>query len=203
MNFKVFNNQKLVPISEAFWTSAFDYASRELQIEHHRADVVCAFIPTDLERKVKFKHFALGATDLHQGGAWFYICTGAPVEGYMVKTFFHEMTHVKQLLMGELIVKPRSYVWKTEKWDKREYSFSPWEIEANEFSKKSYKCFLRREVTRRMQDKNVSAYHPSIRELRSVFAQEDVFRLTRELHREREKQALVASSSRDWLMMAS
>jgi hypothetical protein len=54
-----------------------------------------------------------------------------------------------------------------------------------------------------MQDKNVSAYHPSIRELRSVFAQEDVFRLTRELHREREKQALVASSSRDWLMMAS
>jgi hypothetical protein len=201
MTFTVCNKQTLVPIDKAFWTRAFNYASRELQVEHHRAAVVCFFIPMNLEREVKFKNFALGATDLHQGGAWFYVCTGAPVEGYMVKTFFHEMTHVKQLLMGELVVKPRGYVWKKEKWDKREYAFAPWEIEANAFSTKAYECFLRREATSRMQDKNVNAYHPSIRELHSVFAKEDVFHLTQELHREREKQEF-ASSPHDWLLVA-
>lgn len=208
MTFRVCNKQTLVPIDEAFWDRAFNYASRELQIDCHHAEVVCLFIPLVLERKIKFKHFSLGATGLTETGAMFYVVTAAAnldvPAGYMVKTFFHEMTHVKQMLMGDLIEKARTFVWKGEKWNKREYAFAPWEIEANTFSERLYERFLRREVTRRMQDENVNAYHTSILELRSLFAEEDVFRLTRELHRERDRERdALASSPRDGLMMAS
>jgi hypothetical protein len=45
MKFTVHNKQAAVPIDETFWNRAFDYASRELQIEHHCAKVDCFFIP--------------------------------------------------------------------------------------------------------------------------------------------------------------
>jgi hypothetical protein len=191
MKFEVHNKQETVSIDDAFWNRAFTFASRELQIEHHHAMVACVFIPLDLERTVKFKAFSLGATGLSEDGAWFYVVAAKSLtDGRMVKTFFHELTHVKQLLMGQLINKHRHIVWKEEgkkeeKWDKREYSFAPWETEANAFSDKAYEAFLRREVTRAMADKNVHAYHPAILQLQCMFVQDDVFRLTQELHRER------------------
>jgi hypothetical protein len=195
MNFTIHNKQTTVPIDTTFWNRAFTYAARELQIEHHHATVVCFFIPLPMERKVKFKYFTLGATGLTDVGVMFYVVTAANLmsEGRMVKTFFHEMTHVKQLLMGELINTPRSIVWKGEKWDKREYAFAPWEMEADTFSERSYERFLRREVTRRMQDESVTAYHASVLDLRFVFPQDDVFRLTQELHREREMSQVVTN----------
>jgi hypothetical protein len=152
---------------------------------------------------VRFKHFSFGAAGLTERGAMFYVVAGAHLApaGQMVKTFFHELTHVKQLLMGELIEKRRIVVWRGEKWDKREYAFAPWEVEANRFSDKSYDRFLRREVTRIMADENVHAYNVHAA-LHGVFPDDDVFRLTQELHREREKRAL-ASSPRDCLMVAS
>jgi hypothetical protein len=203
MKFKIQNMQEAVPIDEVFWNRAFNYASRELQIEHHCARVDCYFIPLDLERKVKFKHFNLGATEVTEHGAMFYVVTAKSLtNGSMVKTFFHEMTHVKQLLMRELIQKTRHRVWKGEKWDRREYAFAPWEMEANTFSDNAYETFLRREVTRVMAKESVHAYHPYITKLRSMFPEEEVFRLTQELHRDRERQAIV-SSPRDWIMVGS
>jgi hypothetical protein len=195
MKFTIHNKQTTVLIDTTFWNRAFTYAAKELQIEHHHAQVDCFFIPLPMERKVKFKYFTLGATGLTDVGVMFYVVTAANLvsEGRMVKTFFHEMTHVKQFIMGELINKPRSFVWKGEKWDKREYAFAPWEMEADTFSERSYERFLRREVTRRMQDESVNAYHVSVLDLRFVFPQDDVFRLTQELHREREMSQVVTN----------
>ncbi len=219
MKFTIYNKQNAVSIDEDFWKRAFNYAARELQIEHHHAMVECVFIPVNFERMVKFKTFSLGATDLTEQGAWFYVVTDVPIsanvravqaivadhqrsnEGRMVKTFFHEMAHVKQLLMRELINKPRSIVWKNEKWGRREYAFAPWEQEANTFADRSYDKFLRLEVNRVMQDENVHAYHPAVRQLCVMFSQDEVFRLIQELHKERERQALL-SSGRDWLLVA-
>jgi hypothetical protein len=147
-----------------------------------------------MERAVKFRYFSLGATGLTDLGAMFYVVTeDFQTDGSMVKTFFHEMTHVRQLLMGDLKHKRRNIVWKGENWDKREYAFAPWEKEANAFSDKSYVAFLRREVTRLMRDENVHAYHPSVQRLRHMFPQGDLYRLTQELHRERERQTLALS----------
>lgn len=200
------NKHTVISIDEVFWKRAFNYAARQLNIEHHHATVDCFFIPIDFEKMVKFKYFSLGATSLTEQGAVFYVVTAAhlALTGQMVKTFFHELTHVKQLLMGELVAKrkARSIVWKGEKWDKREYAFAPWEAEANTFSDKSYDRFLRREVTRIMADENAHAYDVHAA-LRGVFPQDDVFQVTRGLHREREKCAPAASSERDWLMLAS
>jgi hypothetical protein len=195
MKFSIRNHQEAVSINETFWNGAFTYASKELNIEHHHAEVVCFFFPMSTERKVKFKLFSLGATGLTDLGAMFYVLSGGPA-GRMIKTFFHEMTHVKQLLMGELVEKPRHRLWKGGQFDKKEYADAPWEKEANAFSDKAYEQFLRREVTRVMADESVHAYHPAILQLRCMFVQDDVFRLTQEVHREREKHAL-ASSPRD------
>jgi hypothetical protein len=193
MKFIIHDEQSAIDVDESFWNRAFNYASRELQIEYHCAEIDCFFIPLNMERAVKFKAFTLGSTGLTDLGAMFYVVTeDFLTDGSMVKTFFHEMTHVRQLLMRDLIPKSRSIVWKGEKWDKREYAFAPWEKEANTFSAKSYDTFLRREVTRLMQDENIHAYHPSVRALRRMFPQDDVFRLTQELHRERESRAFIA-----------
>jgi type IV secretory pathway VirB9-like protein len=72
-------------------------------------------------------------------------------------------------------------------------AFAPWEMEADTFSERSYERFLRREVTRRMQDESVTAYHASVLDLRFVFPQDDVFRLTQELHRKREMSQVVTN----------
>jgi hypothetical protein len=156
MKFTIHNKQKAASIDESFWKRAFNYAATELQIEHLCAEVHCFFIEMKTEREVKFKGgLSLGATGLVEGGAWFYVVSTPGMEcphfpdrdlairassssnrSQMVKTFFHEMTHVKQLLIGELILKPRYWRWKGEKWDRREYSFAPWEVEAQTFSDK-------------------------------------------------------------------
>jgi hypothetical protein len=128
----------------------------------------------------------------------FYIVTERFLtDGRMVMAFFHEMTHVKQLLMRELIVKPRHQVWKGEKWDRREYSFAPWEEEARAFADKAYNNFLRREVTCLMADGTVHAYDPAITKLLAMFPVDDVYRITQELHRERENgQSSIGNQSR-------
>ena len=189
MKFTVYNEQQEVPIAETLWRRAFHYAAGELQIEHHHAHVACFFLPAAAERKMKFKHaFTAGASGLAKDGAVFFVIASKDLEGgRMIKTFFHELTHVKQLLMSELIAKrtARSIEWKGEKWDKQEYAFAPWEIEANAWSAKFYESFLRQEVSRIMKDANNHAYHVRSA-LRLVFPDDDLFRLTQELHRERE-----------------
>jgi hypothetical protein len=110
--------------------------------------------------------------------------------GRIIKTFFHELTHVKQLLMGDLVIKPRHILWqKKEKWDKREYSYTPWEGDARTFSDESYETFLRHEVTRLMADESIHAYHPSMRKLSRIFVPDDVLRVAQELHLKRDKNA--------------
>ena len=51
----------------------------------------------------------------------------------MIKTFFHEMVHVKQYIKGELVsgIGKRPSRWKGKEVDKS-YFESPWEIEAFE-----------------------------------------------------------------------
>jgi hypothetical protein len=211
MKFTIGNKQTTVSIDEDFWKRAFNFAARELQIEHHCAEVDCLFIPMEAERKIKFTGaMSLGATGLAKDGAWFYVVatpganflertfiSGNPRNySQMVKTFFHEMTHVKQLLMGELILKPRCWMWKGEKWDRREYSFAPWEVEAQTFADKAYAKFQQGEVSRVMRDDDVHAYHPSVMQLCHMFPKEEVLCLTQEVYKERERQALL-SSGRD------
>jgi hypothetical protein len=177
MKFTIHNRQKAVSIDDDFWKRAFNYAANELQIGCLHAEVHCVFIEMDMERKTRFKKGTaiLGATNVIEGGAMLYVVASDQMDpkvqyirrglglhdrlkssGQMVTTFFHEMTHVKQLLVEELIVKPRCVMWKGEKWDKREYSFAPWEVEAQTFSDKAYDKFLQREVNRVMQDEEVS-----------------------------------------------
>src|SRR5438874_1629019 len=87
---------------------------------------------------------------------------------------------------SDLINKPRSTIWKGEKWsNRREYSFAPWEIEANERADQLYEGFLRREVIQAMGE-NANAY-TTAHALRFAFPLDDVFRHTQELHRERER----------------
>jgi hypothetical protein len=52
-----------------------------------------------------------------------------------------------------------------------------------------------------MQDEDVHAYHPSVTQLRFMFPQEEVFRLTQNVYKERERQARL-SSGRDWLLVS-
>jgi hypothetical protein len=194
--FTIHTKQNAVSVDADFWKRAFNYAARELHIEHLRAEVACLFIPMDLERKIKFKGgFSLGAAGLLTDGAMFYVVSSTELSstGRMLKTFFHELTHVKQLLMLELILKPRHLEWKGEKWDKREYAFAPWEVEANTFADKACAEFMKREVNRVMKDESVRAYHPSVIALYRMFPQEEVLRLTQDVHKEREKQALLSS----------
>jgi hypothetical protein len=209
MQFTIHNKQNTASIDEEFWKRAFAYAAKELQIEYHSAEVHCLFIEMEMERTVKLNGGAmiLGATALLPVGAGFYVVAtsghsfpqfaGIGVDdhnqGQMIKTFFHEMTHVKQLLVGELIVRPRHRKWKGEKWDNREYSFAPWEVEANAFSDKAYAKFQEREINRVMQDATVHAYHPAVMQLCAMFPKDEVFGLTQKVHEERERQALLSS----------
>jgi len=189
MKFTIYNEQTVVAIDEEIWNRAFNYAVKELQVEYHRAAVTCFFIPFR-DRMIKVKPFTSGGTVLTEQGALFYIVAAKTfTDGRMVKTFFHEMAHVRQLLMGDLIQKPRHTRWKGEKWDKKEYSFAPWEKEAEAFSVKAYDRFLRLEVTTLMADESVHAYHPSMSKLYRIFPQDDVFGVTQEMHRQRESKA--------------
>src|SRR6516162_2285093 len=139
IRFFIHNKQDAVAIDEPLWTRASDYAAKELRIEYHRARVDCLFIPKEVERKVKFKHFSAGASGITPVGAFFYVVAERSLpKGSMIRTFFHEMTHIKQLLMRELKVTPRRYIWKREIWDRREYSCAPWEEEARAFADKAY-----------------------------------------------------------------
>ena len=88
-----------------------------------------------------------GGTKLYDDGL-VIVLFGPKPPGQMIKTFFHEMTHVKQHLVGELIDKPRHRMWKGEKWDNKLYSDAPWEVEARTFSDVAYYKFLRCEVNR-------------------------------------------------------
>jgi hypothetical protein len=180
------NKKVAVYFDEQLWAGALDYALKDLQIEYLRARIDCLFIPVSMERKVKFKYFSAGASGVTPVGAMFYVVAERFLtNGSMVRTFFHEMTHVKQVLMRELIVKPRHFVWKKEKWDRREYSFAPWEEEARAFADKPYLAFLRQQVTRLMADESVHAYHPALLRLKAMYPEDEVYQVTRELHRDR------------------
>jgi hypothetical protein len=130
MNFEIVNGQEQFPIDEAFWKRAFNHGARELEIGHFHASVICCFVVPKAERKIKFTQvFNAGSTGSFEWGACFYVTSPGIEAGQMVRTFFHETTHVKQYLMRELINKPRSKytIWKGEKWDRKEYAFAPWE----------------------------------------------------------------------------
>jgi hypothetical protein len=216
MQFIVSNRQTCISIDDDFWKRAFTFAAKELQIEYHCANVICAFIEMNMERNVINPGvMTLGATIPCDDGIFFYVVAteahpapqfagiGMPDrnQGQMVRTFFHEMTHVKQFLTGELIQKARHRKWKGEKWDNREYSFAPWEVEARAFADKAYDKFQVREVNRVMQDDSVHAYHPSIVQLCFMFPKDEVFHLTQKVCKDRERRALL-SSERDWLLSA-
>jgi hypothetical protein len=185
MIFKLVNKQSDVPVDESFWGRAFNYAARELEIEHFAAGVGCIFIPF---ARTKTQPADVGGTYSCEYGAVFYVKAqqgdkrmavlrtfGEPYasDGRMVRTFFHEMAHVKQLLQMELVTKPRSRIWKGQKWNKKEYSFAPWEVEAEEWEEKLYRSFLRREVKRQMQHPDANAYTVASA-LGYVFPQDDV-----------------------------
>jgi hypothetical protein len=160
-----------------------------VHIEYHQAEVDCVFHPMEAAINKKFKGvFTLGYAEEYAEGPRVNLVAISDLmkTGQLVKTFFHEMTHVKQYLYGELEQKRSHRVWKGTKWPNKEYSYAPWEMEARAFSDKFYEQFLQREVNRVMQN-GVNAYHPSVARLRAVFPTEEVFRLTQKAHQEREQ----------------
>ena len=187
IRFFIHNKQDGVAIDESLWTRAFGYAAKELRIEYHRARIDCLFVPMRVERKIKFKYFSAGASGITHVGAMFYVVAERFLpQGSMIKTFFHELTHIKQFVMHELKVTRLSFHWNKEIWDRREYSFAPWEEEARAFADKAYLAFLRQQVTRLMANDKVHAYHPALLKLKAMYPEDEVYQITQELHRDRD-----------------
>ena len=187
MNFEIQNLQQEVPVEHDFWTRAFEFGAQKLEIECFAFKIVCAFVsPLDTP---KMRPFTIGATKIYKDAVLIWVAArpvspfsfslgreDASGEGQMVHTFFHELTHAKQLLKRELIVKPRSRIWQGEKWDNKHYSFAPWEVEAEQKSEELYQGFLRWEVMRAMREE-ANGYAVASK-LHLVFPPEAVFRVT-------------------------
>ena len=97
----------------------------------------------DLELKIKLgkpseQYFGFSAYDDDIGfEIWIY-----PSDA-ILRTVFHEMTHVKQTWYGELDMNaPGAPRWKGKKC-KAKYKNQPWEIEAHKMEKVLYKEFKR------------------------------------------------------------
>lgn len=58
----------------------------------------------------------------------------------VITTFFHELAHIKQFLVGSLMYKQNEWFWKKEKYtatvDYQLYLDLPWEIEARDYATK-------------------------------------------------------------------
>jgi hypothetical protein len=194
LTLKIANNQQDIPIDEPIWQRAFAYAARELEIEGFATEVWCVFIRFDVP---KIQPIAVGYTDQTEDGRYFFcvravgkdaaldalgVQFGCPRQGdlgQMIKTFFHELVHVKQLLKGELVIRSRYTLWKDQKWRKREYSFAPWEQQAAEGENRLYQGFLKYEVKKRMREPGANAY--TVAEELRIFPKDDIFRVTAEI----------------------
>ena len=191
MNFEIQNLQQVVPVESDFWIRAFEFGARELEIECFAFKIVCAFIPL---LTPKMQPFTIGSTKICEDGVLIAVSSAVKASpfsfslgredasggGQMVHTFFHELTHAKQLLKRELIVKRRTRMWMGRKWDnKRDYSFAPWEVEAEQKSEQLYQGFLRREVKRAMKEAAANGYAVA-NKLHRVFPPEAVFQVTSE-----------------------
>ena len=186
LTLKIANEQQGIAIDEPIWQRAFAYAARELEIEGFATEVWCAFIRFGVP---KIQPIAVGSTGQFKDGRYFFcvmavekdirVPRGLPREGdlgEMIKTFFHELVHVKQCLKSELVVKSRYNLWKGQKWGKREYSFAPWEQEAVEGENRLYQGFLKYEVKRRMREPGANAY--TVAEELLIFPKDDIFQVT-------------------------
>lgn len=73
-------------------------------------------------------------TQLSDGRIFVWICAGSDEQ--IIRTIIHEMTHVKQLIDGRLLVTDEDEVfWRKEKYEfdfdcGYDYAHAPWEVEA-------------------------------------------------------------------------
>lgn len=62
----------------------------------------------------------------------------------LLRTLFHEMTHVKQYAKKELVYKTNYNLWKGRKYKDLENEWNrPWEIEARKYEKLIYNKFIK------------------------------------------------------------
>jgi hypothetical protein len=189
--FDIINDQSNIPIDREMWNRAFRYGARELGIENFAAGVTCVFTPFV---PPKMQPVSVGRTVKCSDGAIFAVMTppspmtpflGLPLplkqdfykEWHLVETFFHELTHVRQLLTGDLVVKPRSRKWKGQKWGTKVYSFAPWEEEANSMATRLRDGFKKAEVIAAMARPGANAYVVA-QALNLVFPSDEVFEIT-------------------------
>lgn len=97
----------------------------------------------------------------------------------LLETFYHELTHAKQLLTGELVVRPRSRVWKGQRWGTKEYSFAPWEEEARREATRLREGFKRTEVIQQMRQPDANGYVVA-HSLKLLLPVDEVFAITQQ-----------------------
>jgi hypothetical protein len=150
------------------WQRAFKYAVKNLQIKHFHGELECIFTTNQeiMEMEGKDSNGFAGGS-LERGELYLYVAADCD---NIIETFFHEMTHIKQILKGELKHVSPWNIWKGKKWNKRELKryhgltlerynevlskvkgqsekrlcevvLAPWEIEACRFAEKHSKLF--------------------------------------------------------------
>ena len=172
MQFKIIRHEDLkYKIDHEFWTRAFHYGAREFGFDHFHSMVTCMFTPYI---KSKIEPQTLGWTDYSDGEVIISIAmTAQPV-----KTFFHELTHAKQFLNRELVTTQRSTKWKGKRWGRQQYSFAPWEEEANAAEKRLYDGFKQSEVMRQMRRPGANAYTIAV----PYVSQDEIWAITSQLN---------------------
>jgi hypothetical protein len=177
------------------WNRAFRYGARELRIENFAANVACVFaplipptmLPVSVGRTVKYADgaiFAVVTPPRLTVAATAFMGTSPDEDFYsqwnLIETFYHELTHVRQFLTGDLVTTKRSRKWKGQKWDMKEYSFAPWEEEANSMATRLRDGFKRAEVLAAMTRPGANAYVVA-QALNLVFSPDEVFEITSQL----------------------
>ena len=103
-------------------------------IKHYKLQNECADYPVKLIL-TKFKDNYYGDSWMHEWG--YEIRINSRFNDYrMIRTIFHEMTHVKQFALGELELGTKVDKFKGKKYKREDYWNAPWEVEARKAEKK-------------------------------------------------------------------
>lgn len=91
------------------------------------------------------KHDAYGLCYSTDDPHYYFVDLYAGLNTYdMLKTLFHEMTHVKQFAKGELVFRDDYNIWKGVKYpDQAKEWNTPWEKDARKHEKILYKKFTK------------------------------------------------------------
>ena len=108
---------------------ALDFAIKHYELQDECVDYPVKLILT------KFKDNYYGDSWMHEWG--YEIRINSRFNDYrMIRTIFHEMTHVKQFARGELEMGTKVDKFKGKEYKRADYWTAPWEVEARKAEKK-------------------------------------------------------------------